>query len=154
LVREILEETDGAVEEVYPIWTGTEHAVCFVPDLASTDVEWEGRRIRRDPTFAPAGVNVDFVEIGHMDEAHQTAVVSARTFEKGVEAETLACGTGAVAAAVVAASRYYRKAAAVQVRMPGGTLTVGITRTGDEISEMYLDGPAAVVYRGSFEISA
>ncbi|MDX1741822.1 MAG: diaminopimelate epimerase, partial [Rhodothermales bacterium] len=140
-------------EEVYPIWTGTEHAVCFVSDVAATDVAARGEAIRHDTIFRPAGVNVDFVEIVRPGPEENTAVIRVRTFEKGVEAETLACGTGAVASALVAASRHFGRAERVQVQMPGGTLTVGITRNDGRIAELYLQGPAETVYRGSFEYS-
>ncbi len=141
-------------EDVFPIWTGTEHAVCFVADLDHTDVYTRGRLVRRDRQFAPTGVNVDFVQISHADPKQEAAVIDVRTFEKGVEAETLACGTGAVAAAIVSASRYYRHASRIDVRMPGGTLSVGISRDGDQISELYLEGPAVIVYRGSVDYTA
>jgi diaminopimelate epimerase len=149
LRRVKIDSTGSDEEDVFPIWTGTEHAVCFVADLDHTDVEIRGRRVRRDRQFAPTGVNVDFVQIGHADPEQESAVIDVRTFEKGVEAETLACGTGAVAAAIVSASRYYRRASRIDVRMPGGTLSIGFSRDGDKISELYLEGPAVVVYRGS-----
>ena len=77
--------------------TGTRHLVKFVVDLHSLDVDKEGWTLRHDPRFAPQGKNVDFVQVvGH--ELH------VRTFEKGVEAETLACGTGVVASAIAACS--------------------------------------------------
>lgn len=78
--------------------TGTRHLVKFVTGLADYPVESEGKRLRNDPRFAPVGTNVDFVE--PLDNGLQV-----RTFEKGVEAETLACGTGIVAAALAAYAR-------------------------------------------------
>ncbi len=149
----VVESREGHSEEVYPIWTGTEHAVCFVTDLGATDVAGRGERIRTSSAFAPAGVNVDFVEIATENRVRETPVIHVRTFEKGVEAETLACGTGAVASALVASSRFYGQATRVEVNMPGGTLTVGIMRDGPSISQLYLEGPADTVYRGSFEYS-
>lgn len=78
--------------------TGTRHFVQFVEGLHEYPVFREGKRLRGDPRFAPAGTNVDFVE-------PEKGVLHIRTFEKGVEDETLACGTGIVAAAMVACSR-------------------------------------------------
>ena len=80
--------------------TGTRHFVRFVPDAEAVDVEKEGFRARWDPVFAPVGANANFVSV----DADGTLRV--RTFEKGVEAETLACGTGITAAAVAAALEY------------------------------------------------
>ena len=76
--------------------TGTRHVVRFVPDAEAVDVEAEGRRARWDPVFAPIGANANFVSV----DADGTLRV--RTFEKGVEAETLACGTGITASAIAA----------------------------------------------------
>lgn len=76
--------------------TGARHLVLFVPDVEKVDVEAEGRKYRHDPVFAPLGTNVDFVN------ADGPGCLRVRTFEKGVEAETLACGTGITAAAIAA----------------------------------------------------
>ena len=74
--------------------TGTRHFVTFVPSVADVDVETVGRAIRHLPEFGPVGVNVNFVEIIAPGE------IAVRTFEKGVEGETLACGTGITASAI------------------------------------------------------
>lgn len=74
--------------------TGTRHFVRFVPDVEAVDVEEEGRRARWDPAFAPVGANANFVSVD------PDGLLRVRTFEKGVEGETLACGTGITAAAV------------------------------------------------------
>jgi diaminopimelate epimerase len=145
---------NGEHIEAYPIWTGTEHAVCFTSDVGAVDVARLGTRIRRDPGFAPTGVNVDFVQISEVERSKTTATIHARTFEKGVEAETMACGTGAVAAAIVSATRFLREATTVRVQMPGGVLSVGIQRDGQRIGQLTLEGPAAMVYRGSFDYEA
>ena len=75
--------------------TGTRHFVKFVPDVEQVDVPSEGRALRWDPAFAPEGTNVNFVHVAE-DGLH------VRTFEKGVEGETLACGTGLTASAIAA----------------------------------------------------
>ena len=76
--------------------TGTRHFVTFVPSVADVDVEVVGKQIRHLPQFGPIGVNVNFVEIISPEE------IAVRTFEKGVEGETLACGTGITASAIAA----------------------------------------------------
>ncbi len=85
--------------------TGTRHLVKFVDNLKDYPVAEEGRRLRHDSRFAPAGTNVNFVEPESL--ADENTVLHIRTFEKGVEAETLACGTGIVAAALAAYHQGY-----------------------------------------------
>ena len=90
------------VHEFHPVldgWfldTGTRHFVRFVPDVEAVDIEEEGRRVRWDPVFAPIGANANFVSVD------AGGVLHVRTFEKGVEGETLACGTGITASAIAA----------------------------------------------------
>lgn len=79
--------------------TGTRHLVLFVPDVEAVDVEADGSRLRHMPAFAPEGTNVNFVTPSGQ------GLLTVRTFEKGVEAETLACGTGVTASAIAAFSR-------------------------------------------------
>lgn len=79
--------------------TGARHLVLFVPDVEEVDVESEGKRRRRDAAFAPQGTNVDFVSVA------PDGSLCVRTFEKGVERETLACGTGITASAMAACLR-------------------------------------------------
>lgn len=138
---------EDAAGPVYRIWTGTEHVVVFVDDAEAVDVAAVGPRLRWDDAFQPAGTNVNVVEVV------EAGRVRARTFEKGVEAETLACGTGAIASAL--AARLADRLAgggrqSVAVEMPGGTLTVGFTLDG-EPRDVTLAGPAETVYEGTLE---
>lgn len=133
------------VGPMHTIWTGTEHAVCFVDDLDSTPVDRWGPAVRHDAALAPTGANVDFVQV------IDGAVLKARTFEKGVENETLACGTGAIASAIVARLLGHIEQDRIDVEMPGGKLTVGFRFAEGHVEDVYLEGPADVVYRGSFE---
>lgn len=126
------------------IWTGTEHIVAFVDDLDSVDVASIGPVIRSDERLAPRGANVNFVEVVGAD------VLRVRTYEKGVEEETPACGTGAVAAAVVAFQTGRARASAT-IQMPGGALRVSFEQDGDAAGNVRLAGPADVVYRGTLE---
>lgn len=135
-------------ETVYRIWTGTEHAVLFVDDAASCELATLGPRLRHDPAFLPTGTNVNVVERMAADR------VRVRTFEKGVEAETLACGTGALASALVSRltdslERTGRQRVAVE--MPGGTLTVGFRLVNGMPLDLTLAGPAQTVYTGTLE---
>ena len=124
--------------------TGSPHYVRFVPDLGAVDVVREGRALRNSPAFAAAGINVNFVR------AAADGKLSILTYERGVEDETLACGTGVTAAAV--ASVHRSKALGqfdVRVRARGGTLRVSGVRTGpDTFTEIWLTGPATYVFRG------
>lgn len=141
-------ETEIAVPETSGvasyIWTGTEHAVCYVPDVEVYPVEEHGRVLRRCREFGAHGVNVNFVHVQDRD-----GVLNVRTYEKGVESETLACGTGAIASAVVSHLQGRTQSKRTTVKMRGGTLTVGFEIQSDSVQDVYLEGPAITVYRGS-----
>ncbi len=136
------------------VWTGTEHAVRFVDGLAEVPVEEQGPRIRYDVAFAPTGANANFVQVLDAGDAQtdEPARLAVRTYEKGVEGETRACGTGALAAAVVA--RYQGRVATdrVAVQMPGGRLLAGLVREEGAVTGLYLEGPATYVFRGTYEV--
>ena len=134
-------------EEGWFINTGTRHLVRYVDNLDSLDVAAEGSRLRHLPAFAPEGVNVDFVSVflggseEHLDKLASNSNLSIRTFEKGVEAETLACGTGIVAAAVVHCHVNGLKAPqTVSVKARQDTLSVDILHDG-----VWLTGPAELI---------
>lgn len=139
------------VERVHGIWTGTEHVVCFTPSVAEMAVEVYGPMIRGDAALAPTGANVNFVEV-LPDRGNGVSQLRVRTYEKGVEAETLACGTGAMASAIIARHLGHTAASRTEVHMPGGTLTVGFDLDGDAVTNLFLEGPAETVYRGSVEV--
>ena len=128
---------------IHYLWPGTQHLVCFVPDVHQLPVERLGKMLRNDPAFLPAGTNVNFVaeEMGGNNPC-----LYVRTYEKGVEAETLACGTGAVASAVAAQISGRISSDVCEVHMPGGVLKVGLEADG-----VFLEGPVETVYRGSVE---
>ena len=125
---------------VHYIHTGVPHAVVFVADVEKIDVKGLGRALRYHEAFGKAGANVDFVQI-------RDRVVLLRTYERGVEDETLACGTGVVAAAAVA--RAVGKAGdRVTVRVRGGdVLHVSFSR-----GETRLEGPGEVVFKGEVNL--
>ena len=128
--------------------SGVPHRIVPVADLAAADVAGEGRRIRFSDAFAPAGTNVDFVAYA---PPHNAAV---RTYERGVEAETGACGTGAVAVAVVGVAQH---ALAFPVRVAtaeGYALVVDGVRTADGgFAGLTLTGPVKTVFEGKIDIS-
>lgn len=138
----------GAVVMAHAIDSGVPHAVVWVDDVASYDVAGVGRSIRYDAAFAPAGTNADFVAIGGAGET-----LRIRTYERGVEAETLACGTGMVAAAVVAVEQG-RAQFPVSIRCASGDLlTVTGTREEGVCVSATLTGPACEVFRGSLDLA-
>lgn len=122
--------------------SGVPHRIVVVDNLAKADVEGEGRRIRLSDEFAPAGTNVDFVTYR---PPHRVAI---RTYERGVEAETGACGTGSVAAAVVGVAQH-GLSFPVQVKTARGyELVVDGERDGDGFASITLTGPVKKVYEG------
>ena len=125
----------------YFLNTGTRHFVKFVPDVEQVDIDTEGKGLRWNPAFAPEGTNVNFVHVAP-DGLH------VRTFEKGVEGETLACGTGLTACALVAhhASVPTATPGAYRLRARQDWLSVDFTPGADEkFTDVYLTGPARLV---------
>ena len=120
------------VMDGYFLNTGTRHFVKFVDDVDGIDVEKEGKRLRWDKAFQPDGTNVNFVQIAE-DGLH------VRTFEKGVEGETLACGTGITASAIA-----YGQPVNLQCRR-GDWLWVDYTKSGTGFKDVFLTGPAECV---------
>jgi diaminopimelate epimerase len=142
-------EINGRELKMYSINTGVPHAVIFVEGIEHIDVSSIGRQIRYYECFAPAGTNVDFVEAVDDD------TIKVRTYERGVEDETLACGTGAAASAVVyglqsAASG--RKNKMNVITRGGETLKVYFDRDSDKISTVWLEGGAKITYSGVFYV--
>jgi len=125
--------------------TGVPHYVEFVDDLATIDVAERGRPIRHDTARFPSGTNVDFVRIEGL------GLLRMRTYERGVENETLACGTGATAAAIVANHALQPDVGDFRIIVPGGTLRVNFVRTGDRYTNIRLTGPARRVFEGTFD---
>jgi len=126
--------------------SGVPHKIVPVDDLAAADVAGEGRRIRYSEEFAPAGTNVDFVTYVSPHRADM------RTYERGVEAESGACGTGAVAAAVVGVAQHGLAFPVTVKTALGYELTVGGKFEGGRFSEVTLTGPVASVFEGEVEI--
>ena len=125
--------------------TGSPHYVSYVTDVRRIDVVHRGGEIRHSRAFASiGGTNVNFVQL--IDEGH----IRIRTFERGVEDETLACGTGATACALATALRTGSPCRNYRVDVEGGTLYVAL-RSDDlrHFTEIFLSGPACKVFEGS-----
>jgi diaminopimelate epimerase len=122
--------------------SGVPHAVWFYKDLEEAPVQELGRIIRFHEAFSPAGTNVNFV---HVADPHHLSI---RTYERGVEDETLACGTGAVASAL-ASSALGLVEPPVFIRTRGGeVLTVHFQRKGSEFGEVFMEGSTAIACEG------
>lgn len=133
-------------ECVHFINTGVPHAVVFVPEADKVPVASVGAAIRWHPHFAPKGANANFVQVlapGH---------IRVRTYERGVEGETLACGTGVTASALVS-SRVHGFRSPIEVQVQGGDrLEVMFEDKGEDFQNVQLKGPAEFVYRGRIKL--
>jgi diaminopimelate epimerase len=128
--------------EVNSINTGVPHVVHFVNDLEHFDVFYVGRMIRYHEQYQPAGTNANFVEV--IDKK----TIKVRTYERGVEDETMACGTGSVASALISSWKGLVESP-VDVRVKSGEiLKIYFDKTERGFEKIYLEGRATVVYRG------
>lgn len=139
-------QVSGTDLEVHSLNTGVPHAVTFVADLERTSVVEMGRALRHHQRFAPAGTNANFAQILAPDQ------LAIRTYERGVEDETLACGTGVVAVALI--HHLLTKAPSpISVRVRGGdTLKVGFILKDGHPAAVTLMGPADFVFEGTLTI--
>lgn len=134
---------NGAVLRLHSVNTGVPHAVEFVEDLEGCPVVEEGRFIRFHERFQPAGTNVNFVR--PLDRSR----LALRTYERGVEEETLACGTGAVAAALISAELNLVGSPVDVLTRSGEVLRISFRKEEERYTEVYLEGETALVYEGS-----
>ena len=125
--------------------TGVPHLAVFTEDTDKIDVPAEGRRLRYSQLYAPDGVNVNFIQINGDN-------MKVRTYERGVEDETFACGTGVTASVIASAitGKIVTKNPVVHVR--GGKLSVSYNLTADGATDILLRGPATFVFAGEFEL--
>lgn len=124
--------------------TGVPHLVHFVDDLHVVDINIEGRQLRYDARFQPEGTNVNFVN-------HNGNNLIVYTYERGVEAETLACGTGIVASALSASLRDNKTEGEYFITAKGGNLNVRFKKEGNGFTDVWLKGPAKHVYSAELE---
>lgn len=124
--------------------TGSPHYVQVVADVQAVDVVAEGRKIRNMPQFQPDGINVNFVQL-------HDGKLKVRTYERGVEDETLSCGTG-VTAAAIAATALFEGIFATDIDTPGGHLVVTFTKDSPKSAkDVVLTGPAKFVFMGEID---
>lgn len=126
--------------------TGSPHYVVFVEDAESLDLITEARKIRYSEKFHHEGINVDFAQRTGDNKLY------VRSYERGVENETLSCGTGVTAAAIAAdyLSPSHKKIYRIKTR--GGSLTVSFIPDRDHYSDIWLEGPATFVYQGEINL--
>ncbi|MFZ4763771.1 MAG: diaminopimelate epimerase [Roseimicrobium sp.] len=138
---------DGTGLQVHSINTGVPHAVVFVEELDKVDVVRFGAGLRHHEAFAPKGTNANFVKV------QEPGTIAIRTYERGVEAETLACGTGMVASALIYHELHQVSAPIAVVVKGGDTLKVGFEKEADGFKNVTLHGPADFVFEGVVELA-
>jgi diaminopimelate epimerase len=133
------------INDDYFINTGSPHYLKFVTDIKIYPVVDEGKKIRYSLTYAPKGTNVNFIQL------LENNTIFVRTYEKGVEDETLSCGTGVTAAALAASFHGYTSP--VQVKVRGGELSVEFkSGQAGTFQHIFLVGPAKMVFEGTLEL--
>ncbi|MEM9081191.1 MAG: diaminopimelate epimerase [Verrucomicrobiota bacterium] len=146
LTRNLALTIDGLTSPLDFVNTGVPHTVTFVDDLAALDVRKLGAAIRYHEQFSPAGTNANFAQVLAPDH------IAIRTYERGVEDETLACGTGMVASAIL----HHLLTGApspIKVDVAGGeTLEIGFQANGNTFTNVTLTGPAETTFTGEIEI--
>lgn len=144
----VLPASDTVPAPVHFINTGVPHAVAYLPDVTDIDLVKMGAYLRYHEAFAPAGTNANFACV--LTPQH----LRLRTYERGVEDETLACGTGMTATALLHAALTGAESP-ISLDVAGGvTLSVAFKRTADNnFSDVTLTGPAVIVFEGDIEIA-
>lgn len=133
--------------DAYVLYTGSPHYVAFTESLKEKNVYQDGASIRNNDTYRQEGINVNFIE-------KDGDGYFCRTFERGVEDETYACGTGATAAAIAIAVAENRTGhQEIPIRVVGGQLYISFDRKADgTFRQVYLRGPAELVFQGTIAI--
>ena len=146
--QELPDASPGAGEQWFSLGTvGVPHLVVRVDDVESVDVSVRGRMLRSDPRMGPGGANVNFVS----PASQPRGAWLIRTFERGVEGETLACGTGTVAAALALACRGEAELPASFRSRGGRELAVRAQLDGRRAAEVWLAGQGRLLFRGVWE---
>jgi diaminopimelate epimerase len=122
--------------------TGVPHVIVHVDDVETVDVVAQGREIRYHPDFSPAGTNVNFIC------RRDHATIAIRTYERGVEDETLACGTGSIASALVTASEDKTASPLRVITRSGIELKIHYRLDNGRFSNIFLEGDARIIYKG------
>ncbi|MDI1255006.1 MAG: diaminopimelate epimerase [Flavobacterium sp.] len=126
--------------------TGSPHHVQLVDDLKAINIKTEGAKIRYSELYGEKGSNVNFVNQKSED------TFSVRTYERGVEDETLSCGTGVTAVAIAMRALGKTQSNTIQLNVEGGKLEVSFKPAGGNYTDVFLKGPATFVFKGEIEI--
>ena len=144
-----LKMKDVTVEEIEAdhlfLNTGSPHYVIFTNKVETLDIIAEAKKIRFNDRFREKGTNVDFVEVR---DDH----LFVRSYERGVEDETLSCGTGVTAAVLAYAVKNPARRTFMDVQTRGGSLKVSFQQLGNSFTDIWLEGPAVLVFQGEIEI--
>lgn len=135
----IREKIDGKVLEIHSINTGVPHAIIYVKDIDDVNVDDIGRKVRYLKRFSPKGTNVNFVQVKNLSN------ILVRTYERGVEQETLACGTGVTASAITSAM-VHKLSPRIQAKTKSGETLIINTE------EVSLTGSVRIVFKGTADI--
>lgn len=129
----------------FEVDTGSPHYVKFIDDVETLDVFTNGQEIRNSEAYKKDGINVNFVSVNNKE-------LFVRTYERGVENETLSCGTGVTASVLAYALQNQINTANVHVKTLGGSLNVSFELDKNTFKNIWLEGPATLVYKGEIEI--
>lgn len=146
IVNLAMKDIDGfsRKEEDFFIDNGSPHHIIFTKKNLAVDVFSEGKLIRESKEYEPNGTNVNFVEILSENS------IDVRTFERGVEDETLSCGTGVAASALASSQKGMQSP--ISIKTKGGNLKVSFTKSGSIFKDIVLSGPAKLVFKGSLKV--
>jgi diaminopimelate epimerase len=133
-------------DDFYFINTGSPHYVKFINNINNFDVYNKGKKIRYDKKFILTGTNVDFVEI-------IKNAIFVRTYERGVENETLSCGTGVIASALATAIKTGSNNDFFNIQTKGGNLKVSFKKYNNSFTDIWLEGPVSFVFKGEINYS-
>ena len=125
--------------------TGSPHHVQLVENIGAYDVYANGKNIRYGAPYFEEGTNVNFTE------AINENTFRVRTYERGVENETLACGTGVTAVAIAMFEQNFTQSQQVKLLVEGGELEVSFHKNGNSFQDVFLKGPAKFVFKGTFQ---
>ena len=130
------------VNDAYFLNTGSPHHVSFIENIDHMNIKEEGAKIRYNDTYKHEGVNVNFV-------TSQKDYLQVRTYERGVEDETLSCGTGVTAVAIAAHKSKLVSNNKVAIVAQGGSLSVSFDEENGNYKNVWLTGPAQFVFEGT-----
>lgn len=132
-------------EDYFVLDTGSPHYISLKSNLDSLDMELEGSLVRYSDTFRSSGINVNFVKKINMD------TFAVRTYERGVEAETLSCGTGSTAVALAMFHSGQSSSEFINIKTQGGDLVVKFKSSNSAYSNIWLCGPALQIFKGTVQ---